>query len=190
MAQGTRGLVASACLLPNLVMTAAEWAGDQVQGPGASRECFDARDPIPQRECKPLRKPPDATWWRGPSALQLLWRGRCWKGQVKPLGHEPGVLDRRIEQDAWRTNRARRSKLARCLLQVARCKVQGATPHVHGGWGGGESRMPYFYDQDASSSQSTGRARGGARGDRRPGLPGLGAAEQSIVERTGWRLEG
>lgn len=61
MAQGTRGLAASACLLPNLVMMAAEWAGDKVQGQGARRECFDARDPIPQRGRKPLRKPPNAT---------------------------------------------------------------------------------------------------------------------------------
>lgn len=142
MAQGTRGLVASACLLPNLVMTAAEWAGDQVQGPGASRECFDARDPIPQRECKPLRKPADATWGEGAicsaaSGAADIGKGRsshratspvCWiEESNKTLGGRTGQ-----EEASWRG--------ACCRLQGARCKVQ----HHMCMWGG-ESRMPYFY---------------------------------------------
>lgn len=140
MAQGTRGLVASACLLPNLVMTAAEWAGDKVQGQGASRECFDARDPIPQRGRKPLRKPPNATQGRG--AINLCSHSAILaRPSLEGAGQATGPRARCAgsKKAAWRTNRARRSKLARCLLQVARCNTTYIDAHMC--MGGGESRM-------------------------------------------------
>lgn len=169
MAQGTRGLVASACLLPNLVMTAAEWAGDQVQGSGARRECFDARDPIPQRESKPLRKPPSATWGKGAicsaaSGAADIGKGRsshwatspvCWiEESNKTLGGRTGQAEA-----SWRG--------ACCRLQGARCNTTCALGLVR-------AACRTSTHQEAGSSQSTGRARGGARGGGGQGCPGWG----------------
>ncbi|KAI7781066.1 hypothetical protein LA080_015300 [Diaporthe eres] len=64
-------------------MTAAEWAGDKVQGQGARRECFDARDPIPQRGRKPLRKPPNAT---GQAIEADFCSSLAWPGKKKQAG--------------------------------------------------------------------------------------------------------
>lgn len=87
------------------------------------------------------------------------------------------MLDRRSRL-AYEQGKKKQAGEQQCLLQVASCSTTCAWVEVRAA---------------CSNSQQPVDGQGSGGCDEKkipPGLPGLRTAEQSIVERTGWRLEG